>query len=150
MTTDSTAANKSKPLVVTAALIAAIVGSVAGSVAVNSMMGRGGASIDATLMKTASEINKTMPVMVDQITRLDNVMAMPGKKLAYNYTLLELDPMADAAEFSQNIRPKLVNGYQTSSDMADLRKAGVTLIYVYRDEQGREFAKLEIAANATK
>ncbi len=148
MTTETTPAHKAKPLVVTATLFAAIIGSVAGSVAVNSMMGRGGASIDATLVKTASEINKTMPMMVDQITRLDNVMAMPGKKLAYNYTLLRLDPMLDAAEFRQNIRPQLVNAYQTSTDMDGLRKAGVTLIYVYRDEQGREFARLEVAANA--
>ncbi len=58
--------------------------------------------------------------------------------------------MADAAEFIQNIRPRLVNGYHTSSDMAGLRKAGVTLIYVYRDEQGREFAKLDVAANAVE
>jgi hypothetical protein len=150
MATESPPVPKAKPVAVTITLLAAIIGSVSGTVAVNSMMGRGGASIDATLVKTASEINKTMPMMVDQITRLENVMALPGKKLAYNYTLLNLDPMADATEFIQNIRPRLVNGYQTSSDMAGLRKAGVTLIYVYRDEQGREFAKLEVAAHAVE
>jgi hypothetical protein len=148
MATPSTIA---KPIVVTATMLAAIVGSVAGSVAVNSMMGRGGgASIDASLAKTASEINKTMPMMVDQITRLDTVMALPGKRLSYNYTLINLDPMADAADFVKEIRPKLVNGYRTTTEMQSLRKAGVTLVYVYRDEQAREFARMEVAANATE
>ncbi|PKP40928.1 MAG: hypothetical protein CVT95_13085, partial [Bacteroidetes bacterium HGW-Bacteroidetes-12] len=36
-------------------------------------------SFDKTLMKTASELNEACPIMVDQVTRLDNAVSLPGK-----------------------------------------------------------------------
>ena len=46
-------------------------------------------TLDASLMKMSSEINKHCPMMIDSITRLDNSVVLAGKYLAYNYTLLQ-------------------------------------------------------------
>jgi len=40
-------------------------------------------SIDKNLMEIASELNKTCPVMVDSLTRLDNTVALPNKVFQY-------------------------------------------------------------------
>ena len=38
-------------------------------------------SYDKVMMQAASELNKTCPIMVDQDTRLDNAIALPGNVL---------------------------------------------------------------------
>ncbi len=45
-------------------------------------------SLDKSLMKIASEINKTCPMMVDSETRLDNTTALPNNVFRYNYTFI--------------------------------------------------------------
>ena len=46
------------------------------------------ASFDAAMMEAANALNKTCPIMVDQDTRLDNAVAIPGNIFKYNYTLV--------------------------------------------------------------
>src|SRR5258706_10879123 len=48
-------------------------------------------TFDKAMMKAASELNKTCPIMVDQDTRLDNAVTLPDNVFQYNYTLVNLD-----------------------------------------------------------
>ena len=48
-------------------------------------------TFDKQMMKTASEINKSCPIMVDAETRLDNTVALPNKTIQYNYTLVNIE-----------------------------------------------------------
>ncbi|MBT6747113.1 MAG: zinc ribbon domain-containing protein, partial [Flavobacteriales bacterium] len=48
-------------------------------------------SYDKVLMETASELNKSCPMMVDSDTRLDNTIALPDNIFQYNYTLVNLE-----------------------------------------------------------
>ena len=48
-------------------------------------------NINDKLVKVANEINKHTPIIVDSVTTCDNVTALPGNKLQYNYTLTNLD-----------------------------------------------------------
>jgi len=47
-------------------------------------------SFDKVMMKAASELNKTCPIMVDKETRLDNAVSLPGQIFQYNYTLVNM------------------------------------------------------------
>jgi hypothetical protein len=132
-------------------VMAAIIGAVAGVTTMTWLGGaRGTASIDAELVKVCDTINRTLPMMVDQMTRLDVTMALPGRVMFYKYTLLGERPVPDAGEFEQAFRPKLVNQYQTSTEMAALRKANVKLVYAYFDEQSRELTRIEITPEVVK
>jgi hypothetical protein len=136
-----------KTIFVICAIVGGIVGAATGGAVVTAMF-RGpqdSASIDQTLIAAASEINRNMPTMVDQITRIDSTAALPGKKLMYRYTLLDMSDLPGHDDFVEMMRPAMINNYRTSADMADLRKWGVTLVYSYGDETGKEFARFEIS-----
>ena len=48
--------------------------------------------LDKDLFATAESMNKMTPMMVDQYTRLDNGMAVPGQKtILYHYTFVNED-----------------------------------------------------------
>ena len=131
-------------VVVIGAVVGGVFGSEIGRSAVRSFFG-GGASIDAKLAATASQINATLPMMVDQNTRLDTTIAMPGQKFCYVYTIVNMDPMPASDDIEAIMRPLLLNNYRTAPEMQELRDANVTLVYKYRDEQGRQLSTFEIA-----
>ncbi|MBN2639685.1 MAG: hypothetical protein JXR65_11445 [Bacteroidales bacterium] len=93
--------------------------------------------IDRVLMKTASEINKTCPVMVDQYTRLDNAVVLPDKVFQFNYTLLNIDTESvNINELKKNLEPSIINYVRTSPQIQKLRDEKVTINYNYRNDSG--------------
>lgn len=108
-------------------------------------------SIDQVLVKTASEINKSCPIMVDQYTRLDNTTALPDNSLKYNYTLIENtinEVNLDTA--AKYIKPHLINNVKTDPGLKYFRDNDVTLIYNYRDKNGVFVVKYEITPEIYK
>jgi len=94
-------------------------------------------SIDQELMTFTSEFNKSTPLMIDSDTRLDNTMALPGKILQYNYTLVNTDKSAaDADGLKQYLNDRLVNFVKTSPQMKFARDKNVTFNYAYSDRNG--------------
>lgn len=137
-----------RTIIVLGALIGGVVGGVVGGGAggrvVRALMGQTEARIDRSIAQAADAINKNLPTMVDQNTRLDATAALPGKKLMYRYTIIDLDPLPSSDELQQAMRPKLINNYKTSEDMESLRKNDVTLVYSYADEAGNQISRFEI------
>lgn len=108
-------------------------------------------SFDEVLVKTASDINKSCPMMVDQFTRLDNATAKPSNSLQYNYTLIENtinEVNLDTA--AKYIKPHLINNIKTDPDLKYFRDNDVTLIYNYRDKNGVFVVKYEITPEVYK
>lgn len=108
-------------------------------------------SIDKVLVKTASDISKACPMMVDQFTRLDNATAQPNNSLQYNYTLIENtinEVNLDTAE--KYIKPHLITNIKTDPDLKYFRDNDVTLIYKYRDKNGVFVVKYEITPEIYK
>ena len=94
-------------------------------------------SIDRILMNTASEINKTCPVIVDQFTRLDNTLALPDHSFQYNYTIMnnvKSEVNLDTAK--KYIEPAILNRIRTDPGLKFFRDKSVTMIYNYRDKNG--------------
>ncbi|QDV72287.1 hypothetical protein K2D_04140 [Planctomycetes bacterium K2D] len=75
-------------------------------------------------------------------------MAAPGKELVYRYTLVTNGPVEgvfpDKGRFVEMVKERSQNNYRNSSDMECYRQSGVTLVYVYFDEEGNEYAKFKI------
>src|SRR3979411_3198865 len=77
------------------------------------LIGRSGslgheASVDDALAKVSAQMNKKMPIAVDQDTRLDRVSAEPGQHFTYHYTLVSVPSSnVDQANFNTLIKPQL-------------------------------------------
>jgi predicted secreted Zn-dependent protease len=94
-------------------------------------------SFDKILMKTASELNKMCPIMVDQYTRWDNTAALPNNTFEYNYTLIshtKSEVNLDTAK--KYVLPGLINRVKTEPDLKMFRDKNVTMIYNYHDKNG--------------
>ncbi len=94
-------------------------------------------SIDKNMLKMASALNESCPVMVDSETRLDNTMAMKDKVFTYYYTLVNIDKNeVDPAQMKATIQPRIINIVSTNPDMQAMRDLGVTFKYSYKDKNG--------------
>ena len=97
------------------------------------------------LTKVASQINATLPMMVDKDTRLDATQGGPGKNFSYYYTLpqyasSELDPVAVKDAISPLVRSNVCG----NKDMRKMFEIGVTAHYIYRGNDGVEVVRLAI------
>ena len=104
------------------------------------------ASFDQKLHEACLTINRQLPVMVDDDTRLDSMSSFPSRVLRYHYTLLaseegELDPKA----LQNFLQPKIIQNIRTSPDMRLYKEEKVTFHYCYKDREGRLVLQLTIA-----
>ena len=94
-------------------------------------------NIDKELMKVASEINKSCPIMIDNETRLDNTMALPSKTLQYNFTLISMEKeTVDSIELKSYLEQNIKNNVRTNPDMKFFRDKKITTNYYYKDKNG--------------
>lgn len=95
-------------------------------------------SLDKVMASAASEINKTCPMFVDEITRLDNVQVLPNNIFQYNYTLVGVDvEQVDTIQMKLGIEPSILNLVKTNPDMKFVRDNKATLRYHYKDQSGK-------------
>ena len=100
---------------------------------------------DELMMKAASEINKSCPIMVDHETRLDNAVALPENVFQYNYTLVNMEKAAiDVPRLENYLRPTLINNVKTNPDMKINRDNKTTMGYYYKDRHGEFLFKILI------
>lgn len=94
-------------------------------------------AFDKAMMETASEINKSCPIMIDNATRLDNAIAMPDNVFQYNYTLISMvKDSINVDELKNYLEPTITNFVKTNPDMQTMRDNDVTVNYYYKDMQG--------------
>lgn len=132
---------KTSPLIIVAATV---IGSVVGSLVVQQVSNRP-PTTERILVQTSNEMNKTLPMMIDQITRLDATYPGPGKVFNYRYTLVGLKA-ADlkAQEIKDSLEPMLFQNYKTHPAMKDLRDLTTVLKYHYFDDSGAFIVEIEI------
>jgi len=94
-------------------------------------------TIDKVLIKMAGEMNKTLPMMLDSDTRLDNVMALPNKTVMYSYTLVNGENgMIDTIALKNYLEPNIINTIKTDPGMKYFRENSITQQYRYKDKNG--------------
>lgn len=94
-------------------------------------------AFNKVLMQTASEINKSCPIMVDNATRLDNTIVLPNDIFQYNYTITayEKDSL-NVDQLKKEMEPSILNNVKTNPDLKVFRDNDITMKYYYKDKNG--------------
>ena len=95
-------------------------------------------NIDKVLVKLSSEMNENLPIMVDGITRLDNVTALPNKAIQYSYTLVNMEKSEiDTLEMKKYLEQQIINISTTNPDLKYFRDNNIIMKYYYKDAYGK-------------
>ncbi|WP_413511584.1 zinc-ribbon domain-containing protein [Myroides odoratus] len=102
-------------------------------------------SIDKSLAKFSSEMNKNCPLVVDQDLVLENTVALPNKTFQYNISIVTYEK----AEINLDTVQKyffsgILQNIKTNPDMKELRAAKVTFNYSYKDKKGEFVTKYSV------
>ncbi len=96
-------------------------------------------------LKTIStDINKTCPVQVDSILKLENTLAQPIATFRYNYVLKYDTVKYDIHEFEKSLTKTTLNSVRTSPDAKMFRDMYATLEYNYCDTLGNYLFRIVI------
>jgi len=106
------------------------------------------ATVEGQLQALAVQLNKQSNKMVDEVTRLDGVEALPNLTLVYKYSLISKTPTEITSEMlDRTVRPNLVKMYNTFPDMKQFRDNGITITYQYRDSSGAKLGEISVGPN---
>jgi hypothetical protein len=97
------------------------------------------------LGKIAAEINRSVPVMIDQETELMPAVGAPGM-LIYNYRLVSYSvTQVDHARFAAGAKERVKESACGRPETRDsLLKKGVTLRYSYFDKDKQHIATIDV------
>ena len=102
-----------------------------------------GTAINERLMHISSEINKNCPYMMDKMTRLDQTWASGTGEFAYMITIMgNKSDEIDKEKFEVVIEKLFSANIKNSPDLSLFRENNIELIFVFRDEQLNEIAKV--------
>ena len=98
------------------------------------------------LGKIAAEINRSIPVMIDQETELMPAVGVP-EMLIYNYRLVNVSAaQVDHNKFAAGAKERLKEGACNRPETRDnFLKKGVTLRYSYFDKDKQHIATVDVA-----
>lgn len=103
------------------------------------------------LQEVSTEMNKSLPMNVDEETRLDGTIFIAPKTMQYNYTALSTNADSlslDREDLINNLQSNTQNLLDTSPAMKLFRENDVTLKYNYKDKNGKPLIHFSI--NPTK
>ncbi len=96
-----------------------------------------GSSHDNRIVEIAEGMNKDCPFMVSNDTRIDNVVAIPGGILQYNYTLVNvMAGQVDITVLKGNIEPFVLSQIKTNLALKEIRDNQVTTEHYFKDRNG--------------
>ena len=102
-------------------------------------------SVDKELLLISNEINKRAPITVDSMTRLDNVQALTGKRLQYNYTITNADiDQIDTSILKSNTKETMSNMLKTNPKSKYFRDNEIDIVVNYVDQKGIYVCNLTI------
>jgi len=140
-----------KVLGVVAFLIALFFGKIIGNTAVEVFNSSGEKSnLNSMLMKSASEINVNLPMMIDAETRLDATVGM-NRIMRYNYTLINYSINEISAQDIQDSLTKKVTNYVCTTDgMKFFVNNNITVTYAYYSKEGKEITTIPVPSTKCK
>ncbi len=104
-----------------------------------------GTNSDAAVQEQLRTFNMSLPVMVDDATRLDHV-SLQDKDIYYNYTLINLLAKdLDIERLDAVMTSKVKTNGCESSDTRPLLDEGRNLVYMYRDKQSDPVLKIIVS-----
>jgi len=109
------------------------------------------AMFEKTLLQAANEQNKSLPMMVDKDTRWDSNIVGPGKSWTYMYTLVSPEAKSITNEkINGFLGPRIRNSVCTMKEMEIFVNNGVSMKYLYRDNEGKVVGEVVFNAGDCK
>jgi hypothetical protein len=103
-----------------------------------------GSDADLALREEIKMINKSLPSMIDNDTRLDHV-SIQDKDVYYNYTLVNwLAADLDITRLKSVMTPNLKTAQCANEETLPLLNEGRKLVYMYRDKSSQPVAKIVV------
>ncbi|NNE92792.1 MAG: hypothetical protein HKN23_14200 [Verrucomicrobiales bacterium] len=99
-------------------------------------------SVEEALKITEGSLKNTLPIQVDEYTRLVDVKAGPGKLFTYEYTLSGLGEIT-AEQLEEAMRPELEKQYN-GPGMRAFKRGKVVALYRYNDVDGNLITEIRI------
>ena len=101
-------------------------------------------NINDELVKAANEINKHAPIILDSLTRFDNVNALKGNVFQYNYTIQLEKSKIDSAELMKIGRENMVDNLKKNPKAKYFKENNVTIQSTYSDKNGIPICTISI------
>jgi hypothetical protein len=93
---------------------------------------------DSQLSETMSQMNESLPLMVDDITRIDSV-EVDGRNIIYNYTLIaDLNEIVDELPSFEELRLNQLNEYCFVEGNNYFSSVNVSVTSIYRNLNGKQ------------
>ena len=93
---------------------------------------------DSQLSETMSQMNENLPLMVDDITRIDSV-EVDGRNIIYNYTLTaDLNEIVDELPTFEELRLNQLNEYCFVEGNNYFSSVNVSVTSIYRNLNGKQ------------
>lgn len=125
------------------------IGKIVGKSATESYLaGKDNAAIDTALLHAASEINKTLPMMVDAETRLDSTTGI-NRTIRYNYTMVNYTVAdLDGVSFEKSMKQTLINKVCTTKEMQVFVRNKVPVSFAYYDKKGKQITFITVPSSS--
>lgn len=101
-------------------------------------------NINDELIKTANEINKHAPIVIDSLTTFDNVNALKGNVFQYNYTLNVEKSAVDTTELIKIGKESLLKQLKNNPKAVYFRENNIEIQANYSDKNGMEICKIVV------
>ena len=108
------------------------------------------------LEKVAQRIDATCPQMLDAVSRLDKVEALPGLVIKSSATLMGIDKASFDAYVSEDsgflgmMKQQMVEFTRADRGSAEVRRLDATLVYSFNDEAGENLFEITITPEEYK
>ena len=103
-----------------------------------------GSDTDLALSEEFEVINRSLPSMIDDSTRLDHA-SIQGRDIYYDYTLVNWSvENLDISRFMSVMTPKLKTAQCTNEEGLALLNEGRKVVYMYRDKASKPVAKIVV------
>lgn len=101
--------------------------------------------VEKELKKAVVELNKQLPMQVDEYSRLDSASAEGKIRFNYYYTLFDLEKSeVNLDTVNKYIRPGIIENVQSSPELRGFRKNKITMNYNYFDKEGAFVTQISV------
>lgn len=101
-------------------------------------------NINDELVKTANEINKHAPIIIDSLTRFDNVNALKGNVFQYNYTIQVEKSAVDTIELLKIGKEALLDLLKKNTKAKYFKDNNIEIQANYADKDGIQICKIVV------
>jgi hypothetical protein len=107
--------------------------------------------VDKNLQQVADKINKMLPTMVDDLTRVDSVKAVPDSIFQYYSTLTNSSKKEiNISALQESKELELIKEMKTAEQFKVFYKNNVTLEYIYYDKNGEYITTIMVTPKKYK